>query len=85
MQPARKRQASKLDSMLAKSSQLHTVIKVHPVEVVLAVVLVSVDLAPYGGGYPLYYRNGVKKRFPVAVRHAPDLPPDVLHSHHKRE
>lgn len=50
----------------------------HPIEVVLAIVLVPVDLAPYRAGYPLHYCHGVEERFSVAISQVPYFPPDVL-------
>ena len=70
--------------MSPTGSYLRTVVEVQPVEVVLAVVLVPVDLPPHRAGDPLHHRHGVKERFSVAVDQAPYLPPDVLHGYHKR-
>ena len=62
-----------------QQQQRPTIVQVKPVEVILAVELVPVDLAADRAGDPLQHRNGVEEPLPVSVREVPDLPAHVPH------
>lgn len=64
-----------------KSRRPRTVVEVHPVEVVLAVVIPTVDRAAHRARNPLDHRHGVEENLPIAVRERPNLAPHVFHSH----
>ena len=58
-----------------------TVVEVHPVEVVLAEVLLAIDLLSHGAGHALQHRHGVEERLSIAVGEGSDFSPHVLDRH----
>lgn len=64
-----------------KSRRPRTVVEVHPVEIVLAVVIPTVDRAAHRARNPLHHRHGIKKNLTIAIRERSNLAPHVFHSH----
>ena len=50
----------------------------HPVEVVLAVEFLAIDLLSHGARHALQHRYGIEKGLPISVRQGPDLSSNVL-------
>ena len=65
----------------SRHAQHRTVVEVHPVKVVLAVVFLAVDRTAHRARNPLHHRHGVEEHLAIVIGERPNLAPHVLHSH----